>query len=165
MAGADVFQVGFLADFPGFIPEVAHWVWREWYQDRPDWDQERCEDRIRESECNKETPDVTFLALDAVKNAPAGIIQIIQDDELTGWRDKGPWLASGYVGPSYRGQGLLYRLIDFALNHAQSIGIDRLYFYTALPQRNSLSGRLVSRERTGICPFTGAAVSVFSVRP
>lgn len=72
------------------------------------------------------------LHLVAVENDRAiGIASVIADDEVTGWEDKGWWLANVFVLPEFRGRGIGTSLIDRAVEIARESGALDLHLVTA----------------------------------
>ena len=60
-----------------------------------------------------------------------GSVSLIDDDELDGYRDVRPWLASLYVVPTARGCGVGRALTQIAVERARSLGVARLHLFTA----------------------------------
>ena len=74
--------------------------------------------------------------------AVLGSVSLINDDELAGFDDLRPWLASLYVVPAARGRGLGRRLVDVVVRHARDLGVERLHLYTAGQERLLRGARL-----------------------
>ena len=47
----------------------------------------------------------------------------------------GPWVALVYTAPEFRGQGLGAKICTLVENHAQSLGLQTLYLYTATAEK------------------------------
>lgn len=61
----------------------------------------------------------------------AGIATLVDDDELPGASEPGPWLAAVYVAPESRRAGLGGALVDHVIARARSLGHDQLFLYTS----------------------------------
>jgi GNAT superfamily N-acetyltransferase len=61
---------------------------------------------------------------------PVGICMFVKN-ELNPRHDLTPWLASLYVAPEFRKQGIGSELVRFVENHAREQGIKCLHLYTA----------------------------------
>lgn len=60
-----------------------------------------------------------------------GSVSLVASDDLAGYDHLGPWLASLYVLPIHRGQGLGSRLVDAVVAQAHELGVTHLYLFTA----------------------------------
>ncbi|SDM27338.1 Acetyltransferase (GNAT) family protein [Modicisalibacter muralis] len=112
----------------------------------------RC-DEVR-SECGQGGVPQVFVAM--AGDRPVGTASLTVDDmesrpELT------PWLASVFVLPAWRGQGIASRLVRRVEQEAHEAGIETLYLYT--PDQQALYRRLGWVEREGMS-YRGEDVSV-----
>jgi predicted N-acetyltransferase YhbS len=114
-----------LADFPQAIRALAAWIHAEWgaLEAIP---QEEIEAGLRRNSGCRQIP-TTFVALSSGK--PVGTVSLDTTD-LPGFDHLGPWLASLYVEPGSRGQGLGSRLLKHAMDHARSLGARPLWLWT-----------------------------------
>jgi len=55
---------------------------------------------------------------------------LIDDDELPGVTEPGPWLAAVWVRPDARGQGIGGEIVAHVTSRAAELGLDRLFLYT-----------------------------------
>jgi GNAT superfamily N-acetyltransferase len=130
-----------LAIHPELIATLAEWHDREWRHLNPDsYDiQARIEDYRRAMD-----PDQIPVMLVAHDNGkPMGSVQLINDDMET-HPELSPWLASLYVHPEYRQQGIATRLILEIEETARQLGFDQLYLFTE--DRDSFYKKLGWRE-------------------
>jgi polyamine oxidase len=75
------------------------------------------------------TPGITWVAV--ADGEVLGTIALLVTDDLDGYADVGPWLASLYVHPDHRGAGIGRRLIDVVEQAARDGGHAELYLFTA----------------------------------
>jgi GNAT superfamily N-acetyltransferase len=76
-----------------------------------------------------EGPETALIAF--VSGRLAGICLLVLNELEPAHDDLSPWLASLYVDPQFRGQGVARRLISAIEEHVRSQGIARLNLYTA----------------------------------
>jgi predicted N-acetyltransferase YhbS len=135
--------ITYLADHPEHIPMLAAWHHAQWGH----WSS-KSSVAARAEELRKQPGKwaipTTFVAVDGPQ--VFGSASLVEHDldlrpELT------PWLASVYVDPVARGQGIASRLVERAIAEAQRLGVERLYLFT--PDRESLYARIgwTVRER------------------
>jgi polyamine oxidase len=72
----------------------------------------------------------TWVALGANGDL-VGSVSLIGTDDLPGYDDVGPWLASLFVAPPARGSGLGDRLVQQVLQAARVAGHDQVYLFTS----------------------------------
>ena len=115
-----------LADYPEAIGRLARWYHDEWY------DIERLSLAALTNELTERLSDATlgrtFLA--RADGAVVGCISLDRSD-LPGHESLGPWLASLYVVPAWRGRGLGATLIRHVVRVATAAGAPALYLWTA----------------------------------
>ncbi|SFU73904.1 GNAT family N-acetyltransferase [Halomonas korlensis] len=87
---------------------------------------------ILRDECGAGGVPSVFAALHG--DTPVGTASLVADD-MSDRRDLTPWLASVFVPPEWRGQGVASRLVRRVEQEAQAHGHDRLYLYTPDQQR------------------------------
>ncbi len=121
-------RIAFLADHPELKPILAQWFYDEWVSTEGiplDTLQNQLDENM-----NADRIPVTWVALHG--NTPIGSVSIDLDD-LPGSGYPGPWLASFYIIPSQRGQGVGRALLTHALRFARDCGLDDLYLWTKQP--------------------------------
>ena len=115
-----------LKDQPQYLPTLAAWHHHEWWSLNPDCSVEQ---RIEEMQSclNPDFIPSTFIATQTGLMGSAAIVAHDMDikPELT------PWLASVFVTPAYRNQGIGSQLVKFAMQKAQQSGIETLYLFTS----------------------------------
>ena len=114
-----------LKDEPDYLETLATWHHSEWSYLYPD---ESVKDRINRMQTylNSNFIPSTFIAKD---NALLGSCAIIEHDMETRL-PLTPWLASVFVAPEYRQQGIGSKLVLHAMTQAQKEGISTLYLFT-----------------------------------
>src|SRR4051812_20450451 len=63
--------------------------------------------------CHAEPDSIPLTLVAAEGNEPVGSVSLVESD-LTGWDHLTPWLASLYVRPDWRGQGIGKLLVGHA---------------------------------------------------
>ncbi|MFM9137494.1 MAG: GNAT family N-acetyltransferase, partial [Actinomycetota bacterium] len=59
-----------------------------------------------------------------------GVATLVDDDDLPGATEPGPWLAAVFVRPDARQSGTGSRLVDHVTTRARSLGHATLFLYT-----------------------------------
>ena len=126
-ATADPVELAYLADHLDLAPLLAAWHHREWADLLPGWSLAQAEAELH-SHVNRRSVPTTFVALDGGR--PVGSISLLASD-LDGWEHLTPWVASVYVVPARRGQGLGRRLVARAVEEARALGVPAVYLWTA----------------------------------
>ncbi len=115
-----------LGERPDLVSLVCRWGFDEWAHLNPgDTFEQRRADLLREMETDR--VPMTFVALDVGGECigTAALLQHdIDDDPRT------PWLASVFVPPSRRRQGVASRLVRHVEAEAARLGFRRLYLFT-----------------------------------
>ncbi len=115
-----------LQKYPEYLRELAEWHQEEWADLNPGEEIEgriaRCQKFLREHPIPR-----MFVGLE--ENQLLGTSAIVESDmdtrpELT------PWLASVYVKPERRGEGLGIQLVLAVMDYGRNLGLDTLYLYT-----------------------------------
>jgi GNAT superfamily N-acetyltransferase len=120
-------EIAYLADHPDLAPLLAVWHHREWADLLPRWSLAQAEAELR-SHVNRRAIPTTFVALDAAR--PVGSASLLVSD-LDGWEHLTPWVASVYVIPERRWQGLGRRLVARAVEEARALDVPVVYLWTA----------------------------------
>ncbi len=121
-------EISFLNAHPHHAPVLATAQATEWSHlyGPNDWNAQiaLAEFAVQQSDGRLPT---TLIALD--DTTLLGSISLINDD-LPGWEQLNPWLASFYVFPPYRRHGVGARLLKAAERLLQENGITRAYLFT-----------------------------------
>lgn len=128
--------IAYLADCPEHLPVVATWIFDTWGHLIPGltWDLVAAKLHGR---LNRDAIPLTLVALQA--GLPVGTASLIPDDMSTR-PELGPWLASVYVAPEHRRQGIGSQLVGAAEGIARRLGVSPLYLFT--PDRERFYARL-----------------------
>lgn len=147
-------HIDYLADHPGFIPTLAHWHHEQWKHLNPGGS---VEERIAQLQAHLGTPRMswgqgqiptTFVAV-SLPDGPGsemdrvevlGSASLIAHDMDT-HPELSPWLASVFVAPEHRGQGLGTALVRRVIQEAETVGVAQLYLFTT-PDKHGFYARL-----------------------
>ncbi|WP_445158462.1 GNAT family N-acetyltransferase [Halomonas sp. E14] len=118
------------------VDTVASWTFAEWGHLHPGSTADSYREAFRR-ECGEGGVPSVFVAMQG--NRPVGTAALLAEDmdsrpELT------PWLASVFVLPEWRGQGIAARLIRRVEEEAVDSGFSQFYLYT--PDQQGLYRRL-----------------------
>jgi N-acetylglutamate synthase-like GNAT family acetyltransferase len=119
-------QIAYLADTPDRIPLVAEWQHTEWGHLAGARTLEQRKERLQDHLQRVALP-TTFVAWQ--HGQPVGCAGLVANDMelLPEWI---PWLASVYVLPEVRRQGIGAKLVERVAAEALQLGYPRLYLYT-----------------------------------
>lgn len=120
-------HIDYLANHLDLAGQLAAWHVREWAELLPDWTVEQAETELRSHTRCRAIP-TTVVAL--ADEQPIGSASLLASD-LDGWESLSPWLASVFVAPDWRGQGVGRRLIDRVVEEARALGVKQLHLWTA----------------------------------
>ena len=119
-------QIDYLSNHEEFIPTVALWLKEQWGFLEPEI---TLEDTITELKMRFRPGGIPNAVVALVDGRLAGTASLIEDD-MPQRPELSPWLASVYVHPDYRCQGIAEVMINRIIDEARSIGIKRLYLFT-----------------------------------
>ncbi|SNY96947.1 GNAT family N-acetyltransferase [Halomonas sp. hl-4] len=123
------------ADDPN-VALVAGWTFSAWGHLHPGLTQEQAIERLK-AECGQGGVPSIFVAMQG--ETPVGTASLIADD-MSIRREFTPWLASVFVVPEWRGQGIASALVRRVEAEAAAHGFERFYLYT--PDQQALYRRL-----------------------
>ena len=135
-------HIDYLADHRDLIPTLAPWHHRQWAYLNPGKTLEQRIAKLR-GHCGRKTIPVTFVALE--DTTLLGSASLVEDDMDT-YPDLSPWLASVYVAPEHRRQGIGSALVRRVVEEAAALGSKTLFLFT--PDRESLYARLGWKVRS-----------------
>lgn len=121
------FSISRLCDVPAFAPVLAAAHAQEWGHLYANWNREVA---FADFEMEKSNVDLPITWVIHHSSGPLmGSISLVNDD-LPGVPDLNPWLASLFVFPEFRGQGLGKLLVQQALNFLQRKKQPHAYLFT-----------------------------------
>ncbi|UYG05965.1 GNAT family N-acetyltransferase [Halomonas sp. LR3S48] len=118
------------------VATVASWTYAEWGHLHPNSTAESYRDAFRR-ECGDGGVPSVFVAMHG--NKPVGTAALLAED-MDSRRELTPWLASVFVLPEWRGQGIASTLIRRVEEEAVACGVDHFYLFT--PDQQALYRRL-----------------------
>jgi predicted N-acetyltransferase YhbS len=120
-------RIDYLADHLELAPLLAVWHHREWSALMPEWSfsQALAELQSHTGRCQIPT---TFVAVE--EDRLLGSVSLLEND-LAGWEQLSPWLASLYVIPECRGRGIGRRLVARVCEEARALAVPVVYLFTA----------------------------------
>ncbi|MDZ4814356.1 MAG: GNAT family N-acetyltransferase [Pseudomonadota bacterium] len=159
----------YLCDHMHLASELARLHFAEWGELLPNWSEADALAELQTHGSRSAIP-TTLLALDSAQlaclehtatatSALIGSVSLLQNDDDR-IRDYTPWLASLVVVPAHRGSGHGIALIQRCVQEARSLGVGRLYLYTAGQQ--PLYARLGWRFVDSV-PLGSARVDVMAI--
>jgi GNAT superfamily N-acetyltransferase len=141
---------------PQHLPTLAAWHHHEWWSLNPG---SSVEQRIEDMQAYLSADFIpsTFIATQFELMGSAAIVAHDMDinPELT------PWLASVFVAPAYRNQGIGSQLVKFAMQQTHQAGIETLYLFTSASREafyQRLGWEVLSKEE-----YYGSVVSIMRV--
>lgn len=145
-----------LKNQPQYIPTLAAWHHHEWWSLNPgsSIEQRICDMQIY---LNADFIPSTFIASESELLGSAAIVAHDMDNKL----ELTPWLASVFVAPAYRNQGIGSELVKVVMEKAQQAGIEMLYLFTSASREafyRKLGWEVFSKEE-----YYGNAVSIMRV--
>ena len=151
--------VRFLADVPGLAPTLARWHHAQWGDLYYDWTLDVAIKELIDHATRRAMP-TTLVAMQG--DAPLGSVSLVLEDapELRGQGDA--WMASLYVLPQARGQGLGARLARELVAFAAQQKVERLWLFT--PEHASFYARLGWRPQASV-KLRGVPVQLMDIVP
>ena len=119
-------RLDYLADHPEFVPVLAAWHHAEWARYYDHWPLEHVAAELASHTGPCRVP-TTFVAVE--DGRPIGSARLIAAD-LEGWEHLSPWLASVFVTPQRRGEGIGTRLVERVVEEATRLGFPAVYLWT-----------------------------------
>ena len=119
-------KIEYLADQPNKIPEIAAWQFGEWGHLAPGDSIVQRATRL-EGHLTKENLPITFVAL--LGDVAVGSASLVVHD-LPGREDLFPWLASVFVLPQHRRNGIGVALVHRIVEEAVRLEVNRIFLFT-----------------------------------
>jgi predicted N-acetyltransferase YhbS len=116
-------RIDYLADHLEAVPLLAEWHHLEWQESTL----EVSASELQTHTLRRHIP-TTFVAIEA--NRVIGSASLLVAD-LDGWDHITPWVASVFVMPESRGQGIGRALVNRAVEEASLLGVPQVFLYTA----------------------------------
>lgn len=122
------FKIDPLSKYPGLIPVLARWHHREWkHLNHESYDLETRIEDYRQAVTN--TSSLPQMLVAHLNGHALGSARLIESDMDT-HPELGPWLASLFVPPDFRRQGIASRLIPEIESVARQLGHSKIYLFT-----------------------------------
>lgn len=123
------FRIVALADHPNLWQQAAEWSFAAWRHEFPQDTIETYLDQYALAANPGERLVEVYAAL-GPSDRLLGLTTLVDDDELPGVIEPGPWIAAVWVDPSSRTVGVGGSLVRHATLRASSLGVRDLYLYT-----------------------------------
>ncbi|MFM8342827.1 MAG: GNAT family N-acetyltransferase [Methylomonas sp.] len=149
-------QILDLRDAPQQIPKLAEWHHQQWASLNPNGSLEKRIVKMQDYLSDELIPS-TFIAKTSRLLGSAAIV----DNDMETWPELTPWLASVFVAPEYRRQGVGSQLVKHVMHKAKHAGIEAMYLFTP-DQANfyqKLGWEVIANEE-----YRGHSVMVMRVR-
>lgn len=135
------------------VPTVASWTYAEWCHLNPGYTARSWCEAFRQ-ECGEEGVPSVFVAMEG--DQPVGTAALMARD-MDSRPELSPWLASVFVLPEWRGQGIASRLIRRVEEEAAACGSRQFYLFT--PDQQALYRRLGWRDHEALS-YRGEEVTI-----
>jgi len=124
-------RIKYLVEHVDVIPLLAMWMYEEWGLRTPfaSIDQE-----IRRLNLHLNTDRLPLTLVAFSESRAVGTVSLVNYDMETRM-DLTPWLASLYVTPEARGEGVGEVLLESAEEKAAALGVEALYLWTSTADR------------------------------
>jgi len=119
-------HIDFAADVPAFLPTLAIWHHQQWSHLNPTTFSVNARLTMYQQECQRRVP---LMVIAHANGKPAGSARLIEND-LAHATPHSPWLASLYVAPPLRKQGIGGLLVQRICQEARRLGYSRVYLFT-----------------------------------
>jgi len=123
----DNISISRLCDAFSFAPILAAAHAQEWGHLYENWNQSVALADFEGEKAGSDLP--TTWVIHQTSGTPIGSISLVKDD-LPGFADLNPWLASLYVFPEFRGRGLGKLLVQQALGFLRQQNFPHAYLFT-----------------------------------
>lgn len=151
-------QINYLIDELIHLPQISQWHHAQWGHLEEKATLERRRQHLLECS-GRETIPTCFVAVE--DDQVMGSASIVHND-LSSRPDLSPWLASVYVGETYRNRGVGSALVQRIVAEAQKLRVDKLYLIT--PDRQSFYTRLGWKSMEDVF-YRGEQVTMMFINP
>ena len=124
------FKVESLADFPEHWQNAAQWSYVAWRHEFPSDTVQTYLDMYALAASQPTNRLVEVYAAISNDNELLGVATLIDDDELPGANEPGPWLAAVFVKSDMRKFGIGSALVQRVVDRAVELNYPTLYLYT-----------------------------------
>jgi GNAT superfamily N-acetyltransferase len=111
----------------GVAEQLAHWHVQEWQNVFPNWTVQKA---VAEFNAQLHTYELPATWLAFKDDVLIGSISALLEDATELNDLPGPWLASFYIVPEWRGQGAAQLLMDAAMQAVKKLGYKKWYLFT-----------------------------------
>ncbi|MGQ9843164.1 MAG: GNAT family N-acetyltransferase [Spirochaetota bacterium] len=118
-------EIHLLNDFPHYAPILAYWSYHQWYSKR-DIPFTALVQSYSQRAHSTHVP-LAWVAINE-KKLPVGMASL-KNNDLWSRTDLNPWLASLYIVPEYRFQGIGNRLVRAIIAKSLELGYKTLYLF------------------------------------
>ncbi|UCH49963.1 MAG: GNAT family N-acetyltransferase [Betaproteobacteria bacterium] len=119
-------KIDFLGNHLNLLPELAKLQFDEWKHFSPG---KTLEDRVLKLQDIAQSNDVPFMVVAVDDDRLIGSAALALEDMRTR-KDLSPWLASVFVKPEFRSNGIATILVRHIEDQATRLGIKKLFLYT-----------------------------------
>lgn len=149
-------QLGYLADYPQIIPELAVWLFGEWGRLNVG---ETLEKRVARLQSHTGRPGIPSTVIALEGDSLLGSASLVAND-LTSHPHLSPFLASVFVLPEERRRGVGRALVQRVTEEAAKLGYPKLYLITHDRQEFYQSMGWVAQEEV---EYRGESVTVMAI--
>ena len=125
MKGLEV-KIDFLGNHMNLLPELAKLQFDEWKHFSPG---KTLDDRVVKLQHMAQSDDIPFMVVAVDDGRLIGSAALALEDMRTR-KDLSPWLASVFVKPQFRNNGIATTLVRHIETAAMRRGIEKLFLYT-----------------------------------
>ena len=119
--------IDYLANHPQHIATLAKWHQQQWHNISPHLDTNK---RISHLSAHHNVAAIPVTLIAQQQNQLIGSASLVEDD-MQDRPQYSPWLASVYVDPAYRQQGIASTLISDIITQARLLELPQIYLFTA----------------------------------
>ena len=150
-------ELRYLSDDPDLIRTLATWHHGAWGH----LTGRSVEERIREFHPQRGSDRIPLTVVALEGTEPVGCASLLVDDMDT-HPEYTPWLASVFVPPEHRRQGIGELVCRRIVSEAKRLDVDRLYLFT--PDKAAFYARQ-GWQALAVEPYRGEDVTIMSIDP